>query len=70
MREIKLKNIGWIIFVVLLLGFTAYKIARNSFTDHLLGEDPKVAKAIIIKKKIIWVTNLLLLNFHIHILYD
>jgi FtsP/CotA-like multicopper oxidase with cupredoxin domain len=47
----KIKDIAWIAFSVLMVGYLIYKIARNSFTDHFLGNNPQITKAIIIDER-------------------
>ncbi|NHA03988.1 hypothetical protein G7092_09285 [Mucilaginibacter sp. HC2] len=47
----KLKDITWVIFGIAILGFFVYKIAKNSFTDHFLGNKPQYIKAVIIDEK-------------------
>ena len=47
----KLKDIGWIIIAIGILCFFIYKVARNSFTDHFLGDKPQYTKAVIIDEK-------------------
>lgn len=47
----KIKDTAWIAFSVLIFGYVIYKIARNSFTDHFLGNNPQITKAIIIDEK-------------------
>ncbi|MBB5644212.1 hypothetical protein [Pedobacter cryoconitis] len=44
----KVKNIVWIVIGILIVGYVIYKIAVNSFTDSLLGNNPQRAKAVII----------------------
>lgn len=45
------QNYFWIGFAIVIISFLIYKIARNSFTDHFLGEYPQDIKAVIINEK-------------------
>jgi len=47
----KIKDIAWIAFAIILMGYLIYKIALNSFTDTFLGDKPQITKAIIIDEK-------------------
>lgn len=47
----KITNAFWILLPIVLIGYLIYKIAVNSFTDHFLGNSPKITKAVIINKK-------------------
>jgi hypothetical protein len=47
----KIKNIAWIAFYIMLLGYFIYKVALNSFTDNFLGKNPQATKAVIINEK-------------------
>jgi hypothetical protein len=47
----KIKDYTWIAIVFILFGYLFYKIAVNSFTDHFLGDDIRVIKAVIIDDK-------------------
>src|SRR5579859_6794944 len=47
----KITNAFWILLPIVLIGYLIYKIAVNSFTDHFLGNDPKIIKAVIIDEK-------------------
>lgn len=46
-----IKNYFYISFAIAMMGYLIYKIARNSFTDHFLGENPQRIKAVIINEK-------------------
>jgi len=47
----KISNAFWLFLPVAIVGYLIYEIAMNSFTDHFLGNDPKIIKAIIINTK-------------------
>src|SRR5579859_737137 len=47
----KITNAFWILLPVIIIGYLIYEIAMNSFTDHFLGNSPKLTKAVIIDKK-------------------
>ena len=47
----RLKNIGWLILGLLIIGYVVYKIAVNSFTESFLGDNHQSVTVVIIDKR-------------------
>ncbi len=47
----KFKDIIWVTFGIAVLLYVMSKIAINSFTDHFMGNNPQLIKAVIINNK-------------------
>ncbi|GAA3961111.1 hypothetical protein [Mucilaginibacter dorajii] len=47
----RIQNAFWITLGIAIIGCLVYKIAKNSFTEHFLGDTPQHIKAIIIDEK-------------------
>jgi regulator of extracellular matrix RemA (YlzA/DUF370 family) len=47
----KIVNSFWVGVGIAIIAYVIYKIARNSFTDHLMGDTPRRTRAVIINDK-------------------